>query len=504
MNKPGIDKNTTLALKLNAKMFGEQLSSFIGLDILLVIILFLGSVVYAENTASNIVDDIEKLTPKTSVEELNALPTNVSVGDYDITYTKKKPADSKISQSLRDFMPGNTSMGERKFTQDKDLKRFTQKQKSTKYHVIIPAENDYYMDISIAVGKFYDYAFMGMLIIIVIQILMLISTTMSTRKAVSKALEPLRELSQATRAFSDATSGPSGQYSPEALENLAGALNAINVSHLDTGIPADIMTEELKPLAAAINDMLNRINESYDSQIRFVSDASHELRTPIAVIQGYADLLSRWGTEDKDTMEESISAIRSEAESMKQLVNQLLFLARGDTDSMKLDWKELDISKIVTEVVKELDMIDKIHDIETKIDTDIMIMGDSGLIKQLLRILTDNSIKYTPDGGRITIGVKANEQVRITIQDEGIGIPEDVLPHIFDRFVRADESRARNTGGSGLGLSIGKWITEKHGGHLEVLSREGIGTRFTVVLPVYSEMFATPSSESSNTPSIKY
>lgn len=480
MNKPGIDKNTTLALKLNAKMFGEQLSSFIGIDIILVILLFVGSIIYAENTSSKIVDATKDMD------------SGISIGDYSVTYTKKEPKDSKIANALKEFLPGNTKDGQRKFTTDNEASGFVKKITSSKYHVIIPADNGYYMDIATSVGSFYNYAFTGMMVLIAFQILMLISTTISTRKAVSEALEPLRELRQATQAFSDAASGPSGQYSPEALENLAQALDTINVSKLDTGIPADIMTEELKPLAAAINHMLNRINESYDSQIRFVSDASHELRTPIAVIQGYADLLSRWGTEDEETMEESIHAIRSEAESMKQLVNQLLFLARGDTDSMKLDWKELNLSGIVTEVVKELDMIDKIHDIETNIDPNISIMGDSGLIKQLLRILTDNSIKYTPDGGKISIGLVADELARITIQDEGIGIPEDVLPHIFDRFVRADESRTRNTGGSGLGLSIGKWITDKHGGHLEVLSREDIGTRFTVVLPLYSERFATP------------
>jgi signal transduction histidine kinase len=151
---------------------------------------------------------------------------------------------------------------------------------------------------------------------------------------------------------------------------------------------------------------------------------------------------------------------------------------------MKLEWNELNLSSIVSDVVKELDMIDKIHSIKTDITPDVTTYGDQGLIKQLLRILTDNSIKYTPDGGTITIKLLTDNKAKIIIQDEGVGIPEDVLPHIFDRFVRADESRTRNTGGAGLGLSIGKWIAEKHDGYLEVLSREGIGTRFTVVLPL--------------------
>lgn len=485
MNKPGIDKNTSLALKLNGKMFWEQFSAFLGINILLIVIIFIGSIIFMENTASNIAEDIEDAYTVADPQENVSGYKKTSLGHYQITFSDSRPKGHKISNSLRELMPDNISDGERKFSYNKDLKNMRSKLKSIKYHIITATQNEkLYMDITTDVGIFYIYVFYSFIVLIIIQIITLLNTALSTKKAISKALEPLRELSQATQAFSNAANGPSGQYSPEALKNLAYALNTINASHLDTRIPSDIMTEELKPLAAAINNMLNRINESYDSQVRFVSDASHELRTPIAVIQGYADLLSRWGTEDKNTLEESIQAIRSEAESMKQLVNQLLFLARGDADSMQLDWKELNLTNIVSEVVKELDMIDKTHEFATRIEPGIMVKGDVGLLKQLLRILTDNSLKYTPDGGKITIKLYADDMARIVIQDEGVGIPEDVLPHIFDRFVRADESRARNTGGAGLGLSIGKWVTEKHGGHLEVLSREGIGTRFTVVLPV--------------------
>jgi signal transduction histidine kinase len=231
--------------------------------------------------------------------------------------------------------------------------------------------------------------------------------------------------------------------------------------------------------------MLSRLDASYADQARFVSDASHELRTPIAVIQGYANILSRWGTEDPETLRESIEAIKSEAESMKQLVNQLLFLARGDSESMQLDWKSLDMSQLIAEAIREELMIDMAHQYKTTLAEEIFIEGDAGLIKQLFRIIADNSIKYTPAGGRIDIRLykNADDNVILEIQDDGIGIPADVLPHIFDRFVRAEASRARNTGGAGLGLSIALWITERHGGHLEVLSREGIGTRFTAVLP---------------------
>ena len=117
------------------------------------------------------------------------------------------------------------------------------------------------------------------------------------------------------------------------------------------------------------------------------------------------------------------------------------------------------------------------------VDVESALWGDPGLIKQALRILVDNAIKYTPAGGEIKVAVKQQgDQVRMTVQDNGIGIPPEAVPYIFDRFYRADESRARSTGGTGLGLSIAKWIVERHGGHFEVLSREDVGTRITIVL----------------------
>lgn len=127
-------------------------------------------------------------------------------------------------------------------------------------------------------------------------------------------------------------------------------------------------------------------------------------------------------------------------------------------------------------------MIDGGHDFVVDVES-AFVEGDPGLIKQALRILVDNAIKYTPAGGEIKVAVKQQgDQVRMTVQDNGIGIPPEAVPYIFDRFYRADESRARSTGGTGLGLSIAKWIVERHGGHFEVLSREDVGTRITIVL----------------------
>ena len=295
---------------------------------------------------------------------------------------------------------------------------------------------------------------------------------------IRETLTPLTDLARQAQSL-NVDQGP---LSIEEMKELAGKLDRITAARLDTRIDIDQTQDELKGLAAAINGMLDRINAAYRSQARFVSDASHELRTPIAAIQGYANLLDRWGKHDEKALQESIDAIKEEAANMKDLVEQLLFLARGDSNRMPLQIERIDLADTAQTVLKEFRMIDGGHEFILDVES-AYVEGDAGLIKQALRILVDNAVKYTPVGGEIKISVKQREsEVTLTVQDSGIGIPPEAVPHIFERFFRADESRARSTGGTGLGLSIANWIVERHGGHLEVLSREDIGTRFTIVL----------------------
>ena len=227
------------------------------------------------------------------------------------------------------------------------------------------------------------------------------------------------------------------------------------------------------------------INEAYRSQMRFVSDASHELRTPIAVIQGYANLLNRWGKDDPATRQEAIDAIRQEADSMKELVEQLLFLARGDNDSMHIEMETFDLTEVAAEVLKETGMIDQTHTFSARWEGAVPVCADVGLTKQALRILVDNSIKYTPAGGHITLSAALRDGMsRLSVQDEGQGIDAGSLPHVFDRFYRCDEARKSQTSGHGLGLSIARIIVSAHGGHLRVRSKVGVGTTFTACLPL--------------------
>ena len=241
---------------------------------------------------------------------------------------------------------------------------------------------------------------------------------------------------------------------------------------------------ELAGLETAVNKLMTRMRDSYRQQARFVSDASHELRTPISVIRGYADMLDRWGKTDEKILEESIEAIKDESESMQHLVEQLLFLARGDSGRTPLNLTDFDLSDMMKEVWEESVMIDKTHDYLFENGGELPVRGDVSLIKQAARILIENASKYTPEGGEIKLkSLVSDGHPAFSVQDSGIGISESDIPYIFDRFYRADDSRSKQTGGSGLGLAIAKWIVERHGGSFEIISRKDIGTRITVVLP---------------------
>lgn len=236
--------------------------------------------------------------------------------------------------------------------------------------------------------------------------------------------------------------------------------------------------EDLLGVENAMNSLIARIRESNKQQARFVNDASHELRTPIAVIQGYANMLSRWGRDDEKVLDESIVAIKHESDNMKRLVEQLLFLARGDAGRILLDKTEINLNSLMQEVYEESLMIDENHIYKfVHSDEDIFLLADEGLLKQALRILVDNAAKYTNEKDEILLRVGKNEngEVFLQVQDSGIGMKQADIEHIFERFYRADEARSFN--GTGLGLSIAKWIVDKHQGHFEIVSREEIGTR---------------------------
>lgn len=269
------------------------------------------------------------------------------------------------------------------------------------------------------------------------------------------------------------------------VKKMNETIENISAQDLNTRLNVSGSKDELKDLAKTFNDMLDRLQRTYEAQNQFVSDASHELRTPIAVIQGYANLLDRWGKEDKEVLDEAIGAIKSEAEAMKTLVEQLLFLARSDKHTQKVEMVDFKVNELIGEVIKETKLIAPNHEILNMHNEEISINGDRSLLKEALRVFIDNSIKYTEEQGTIKINshVKGKKLV-LEVEDTGAGISKEDLPFIFDRFYRADKSRTKESGGTGLGLSIAKWIIIKHKGKIEVQSKLGHGTKITILLPL--------------------
>ena len=241
---------------------------------------------------------------------------------------------------------------------------------------------------------------------------------------------------------------------------------------------------ELRDLALVINDMLDRIELAYNAQKQFVSDASHELRTPIAVIQGYASLLERWGKDSPEVRDEAIAAIVSESAAMKELVEKLLFLARHDKKTLKMRVERFDIREVVEETLRETRLIVNDHSVEAGELQSAQIDADRSSIKQALRIFVDNAVKYTPPGGTITVScIKQGTDVRVSVSDTGAGISGSELSAIFERFYRSDAARSAETPGHGLGLSIAKIIVLSHKGRIRVRSKVGKGSTFTMELP---------------------
>jgi len=300
------------------------------------------------------------------------------------------------------------------------------------------------------------------------------------------------------------TDGGDAVVDMQDVAHLADALDEID----DSRARIQMNAPELSGLEAALNNMLKRLEESRRKQIRFVDDASHELRTPIAVIQGYANMLDRWGKEDPAIRDEAIEAIKNEAEHVKTLLDQLLFLARGEMDRHVLEQKPLCVAPILTEVMEESMMLDGKHhyrldlpavseESSEQAERELRVLGDGAMIKQCIRILCDNAVRYTPENGSIDlragerVGLEANGAVRreifIEVADTGCGISPRELPRIFDRFYRGENARGDNTTGSGLGLSIARWIVEQHHGRIEAVSSPGIGTKMTILLPAYEE-----------------
>jgi two-component system OmpR family sensor kinase len=274
------------------------------------------------------------------------------------------------------------------------------------------------------------------------------------------------------------------------LESIAETVDQINrADDLSRRIPYQERAkneDEIGDLVVSFNQTLERLESLFTSQQRFLADVSHELRTPLTVIKGNVDLIRRMKQAD----EESLSSIDQEAGRLTRLVGGLLMLAQAESGKLTLVLNPVELDLLLTEVFTEMCVLagSKLHVHLNEIDQ-VMVNGDRDRLKQVILNLVSNAIQYTPQGGDVYLSLaKIGDQARIIIRDTGPGIPAEDLPHIFDRFYRAEKSRTRSTtSGFGLGLSIAHWIVEHHGGQIKVESKEGKGTTFVIWLTVLKQ-----------------
>jgi len=271
----------------------------------------------------------------------------------------------------------------------------------------------------------------------------------------------------------------------EPIKTIVETAEQINrADDLSRRIPLQGFEEgEVGSLIQTFNKTLERLELLFTSQQRFLADVSHELRTPLTVIKGNVDLMRRMKKLDA----ESLASIDQEAGRLTRLVGGLLLLAQAESGKLPLNFQLVELDLLVTEVFQEMHIIagGKVHVHLNEIDQ-MRVNGDRDRLKQVLINLVANAIQYTPEGGDVFISLaKVGDQARIICRDTGPGIPAEDLPHIFERFYRAEKSRTRGkSSGFGLGLSITKWIVEHHSGHIEVDSKDGQGTTFAIWLPL--------------------
>ena len=259
---------------------------------------------------------------------------------------------------------------------------------------------------------------------------------------------------------------------------------------------------EIGRLILAFNDTMERLEQLFQSQRRFMADVSHELRTPLTVIKGEVGLIRRMGAAD----EESLESIEAEVDRLTRMVGDLLVLEQAEAGRLPLDLRPVDLDTVVLEVLQQMKLLAGSR-VELRLEEidQVEVIGDRDRLKQVLLNLVGNAIQYTPAGGRVTLVLGKNEtQAFFTVSDTGPGISAQDLPHIFERFYRAERSRKRQRGtGFGLGLSIAYWIVRNHGGDITVRSVEGQGTTFEAVLPLAGPGEASKDLEhSTNAPGV--
>jgi heavy metal sensor kinase len=270
------------------------------------------------------------------------------------------------------------------------------------------------------------------------------------------------------------------------VDEITKTARMITSSSLNQRIKLKKTKDEIGRLAETFNDMISRLGRSFKQIRQFSADASHELRTPLTILKGEIEV----GLRRRRRPEEYRKILDSNLEEvnhMTQIVDDLLFLSKADMGEIHLKKNRINLTGLISEVGTQVKVIAMAKNIRVHISNDsgVAVIGDRLRLRELLLNLVDNGVKYTPEGGEMRISVERDDgRVKLCVLDNGIGIAPEDQPHIFDRFFRVDKARSREAGGSGLGLSICKWIVEAHGGEISVESGVGKGSIFTVTLPL--------------------
>jgi heavy metal sensor kinase len=248
--------------------------------------------------------------------------------------------------------------------------------------------------------------------------------------------------------------------------------------------------DELGQLANSFNQLLERLEKSFELQRRFVADASHELRTPVAILRGETEVALSKPDRGPAEYREALAILRDESQRLAHIIEDLFTLTRADAGQYPLTLRELYLDELASDVLHHARslVITKNITLSSSIDPDLPLEADESLLRRLLLNLLDNAIKYTPQGGAVSLSCKKlEEQYVVSVTDSGPGIPTEIQPRVFERFFRADKTRSRSerdSGGAGLGLSIARWIAEAHHGRLELTRSDSSGSTFTLYLPI--------------------
>ena len=269
------------------------------------------------------------------------------------------------------------------------------------------------------------------------------------------------------------------------LDEIANGAERITSRNLSERLPAPHSGDEIERLSLALNRMIARLDESFQYIRRFTADASHELRTPLTVLRGEMEAMASRPNLDEE-VGATVGSSLEETERLSRIVESLLAISRLDAGEAQMERIRFDLPELTTTTVEQMRLLAEDRQIALSCESneEVTIEGDRARIKQVIVNLVDNAIKYTPEGGavKVIVGVE-NDRAVMRVEDNGMGVPADALPHLFERFYRVDKARSRQMGGVGLGLAIVKSIVTAHGGQVTVESNEGWGSRFCVSLP---------------------